>query len=498
MMKLIYYPVFCLVFFSLLVLSGNNTYSQISRFDEPLTMQGLDKTTFNSAASRALGGTSIGLKDEISIMFTNPAALQSVKSFQISVGNRYKILDENQVQQYGPAKYYANFSLLMEGLTGYVPNTVLDTSVTHTGRDSVQRPYDKIGPNWLRSKNKNLPLEVMAAIPFSIGSYRIVAGIGAAEYADLNYYYQNNNVLSPAINVQRPYPVKLVTNDSSYLPVKWYQRIRSREGAILGYGAALSIDLTENITAGVGGRLIKGSTDDFESKLGRGRMIFYSSYFRLDSVNYFGTKTGTSDYSGFELTVSGSYKTRYITLGFAIKPPTTITRDFNYSFVGDSAGISKSSKVSGTDKMKLPWSGMFGLSLSVWDNIRAAIEYEIRPMENATYESSSGQSTSPWKSAQLLRVGVEYSPINWLVLRAGVRDQAEVFEQEGNPFEGDPVSSTAISAGCGVSFAGLKLNLTYEYSNVKFEDMLQDCVIKNSSKTQNIIAEISYNIPWMK
>jgi opacity protein-like surface antigen len=484
------------IVFSIIALGSS--YGQVQRFDEPLTMQGIDKTAIHSAASRALGGTSVGLSNEIGIMFSNPAALSSLKQFQISIGNSYRFLDESQTQQYGPAKYYPNFSLVMEGLTDLIPDPVLDTVKIHTAKDSVQRPYDKIGPNWSRTKNKNLPLQAMAAIPFKIGSYNAAAGIGAVQYANLNYYYQNNNVLSPAINVQRPYPVKLVTNDSSYLPVKWYQRVRDREGVVYGYGAAFSFSFNENFSLGVSGLLLKGSTDDYESTLGRGRFIFYSSYFRLDSVDYHSSKTGTSDYSGFDLTISGSYKSKYVTLGFAIKPPVTITRDFKYDYKGDSLGVSKAYSVSGTDKMKLPWSGMVGISLSIWDNIRAALEYEIRPMANADYESADGSTTSPWKSSQALRAGVEYMPVNWLVLRAGVRDNSEVFEQEGNPFAGDPVSSTIISAGCGIHYSGLTLNLTYEYGNVKFNDMLQDCVILNKSKGQNIIAEISYNIPLLK
>lgn len=496
MRKIFYYSLMPWVLL-LIVIFKVNTFAQVLRFDQPLTMQGIDKTTLHSAASRALGGTSVGIQNEIGIMFSNPAALQSINSIQLSVGNTYRILDENQVQQYGPAKYYPNFSLVMENLTYLIPDPVLDTSTVHNAKDSVQRPYDKIGPNWVRSKNKNLPTQAMAAIPFKLGNYNVVAGIGAVEYANLNYYYQNNNVLSPAINVQRPYPIKLVTNDSLYLPVQWYQNIRNREGEVYGYGAAFSVGLSENITLGLSGMIISGSTDDYESTLGRGRFIFYSSYFRLDSVDYRSSKTGTSDYSGAEFTISGIYKSRYITIGFSVKPPVTITRDYQYTYQKDSLRVSKTFNVSGTDKMKLPWSGSAGISLNVWDNLRAAIEYELRPMANASYEAD-GTSSNPWTSSQLLHIGVEYTPLNWLTLRGGYRDQAEVFEPEGNPILGEPVSSYVISAGCGINYYNVKLNLTYEYSNVRFNDLLQDCVIMNTSKGQNLIAEISYNIPWFK
>jgi hypothetical protein len=477
---------------------GNIALAQGTRFNDPLTMQGLDNNTNYSAVSKALGGTTIGIKNDASVMFSNPAGLQSLNSFQITLGNSYWMLDQNQTQQYGPAKYYPNFSLLMEGLTYLIPNTVLDTN-KHTAKDSVQRPFDKIGPNWSRSQNKNLPTQIMAAVPFNIGDYKLVAGLGAVQYANMNFYYQDNNVLSPAVNIQRPYPIRLVTNDSNSLAVQWYQNIRNRAGSIYGYGAAFSIGVVENLSLGFSGMIIKGSTDDFESQLGRGKLVFYSSYFRVDSVNYKNTKTGTSDYSGVDLSFSGLYKSGNLTIGFAIKPPASVTRDYNFTYQNDSIGNSKVTSITGSDKIKLPWRGSFGLSVSVLENLRGVIEYELRPMGNASY-LSSGVTTNPWKSSHLLHLGAEYSPLNWLTIRGGYCDKAEVFEQEGNPFQGDPVYSTIISGGLGISWEGLKLNITYEYFNVKYDDLLQDAVFLNNAKNNYITAEIAYNISmlWLK
>lgn len=486
------------LFLYFLISNNSISFAQGTRFNDPLTMQGLDKNTNYSAVSRAMGGTSTGMRNDVSVMFSNPAGMQSLSSFQITLGNTYWMLDESQVQQYGPAKYYPNFSLLMEGLTYHIPNTVLDTN-QHTARDSVQRPFDNLGPNWSRTKNKNLPSQIMAAIPFNMGDYKIVAGLGAVEYSNMNFYYQNNNVLSPAVNIQRPYPVRLVTNDSSSLPVQWYQNIRNREGSLYGYGAALSFGVDENLSFGLRALIIKGSTDDFESQLGRGTLTFYSNYFRVDSVDYLNTITGTSDYSGAELNISGLYNSGNVTLGFSIKPPTSITRNYQCTSQNDSLGVLISSSTSGSDKITLPWRGTIGLSVAVTQELRAVIEYELKPMANVTYENSS-ITTNPWKSSNLLHLGAEYSPLEWLTIRGGYSDMAEVYEQEGNPFTGDPVYSTVISAGVGFNWQNLKLNLTYEYMNLKYNDLLQDAVYLNSSKNSFISAEIAYNInlPWVK
>jgi hypothetical protein len=92
-------------------------------FGIPLTMQGVDRSTNPSASSQAVGGTTIGLSAEVSAMFVNPATLRGLPGLQLSLGGRASSFDLGQVQQYGPAKYYPNFSLLMEGLTDLVPGS---------------------------------------------------------------------------------------------------------------------------------------------------------------------------------------------------------------------------------------------------------------------------------------------------------------------------------------------------------------------------------------
>ena len=152
-------------------------------YDDPLTIQGLDHSTLPSAASRGTGGLTIGIQNDVSLMFSNPASLQTLTAAQVSLGSAQQYSDVNQMQQYGPLKYYSNFSLLMEGLTGYIPNPD-SNHVGGTPGDSVQRPYDGLGPDWSRSRNRTQPIQVFAGVPFSIGEMKWAAGAGVLEYAD--------------------------------------------------------------------------------------------------------------------------------------------------------------------------------------------------------------------------------------------------------------------------------------------------------------------------
>ncbi|MGA7161748.1 MAG: hypothetical protein WBZ48_12140 [Bacteroidota bacterium] len=467
-------------------------------YGQPLTIQGLDHLTPQSASSRGAGGIIVGLQNDVSLMFSDPASLQSLQGFQVSIGDHQISSSEEQTQQYSPLKYYSNFSLLMEGLTGYISNPTYDTATTYNAGDTVQRPYDKIGPNWSHSKSKIPSVQGFAGLPFSFNGMKFGVGIGSVEYADLNWYFQNNNVLSPSILSVKNGTLTIPANnsDSLAIPVQWYQSTQWREGSIYGYGIALSAALSEKVSIGVSGMLLKGSSDDFESRVDRGKIKFYSAYFRVDSIYNRVISTGTSDYSGQEFTFSGLYHSRFVTLGFSIKTPTTITRKFNSELQTDTTGLSKVQSVSGQDKTVVPFRGTLGLSIALRENLLLGVGYEIRPYSSATFTSANGSTTNPWLSANLFHVGFEFFPYSWLTVRGGAREEAEVYEPEGNPLEGEPVSYSVYSFGLGLMVEGGTFNLAYEYSNMKYTDTWADAISINGDIRHTIVADFSYGLPW--
>ena len=297
------------LFFSVVLFLGCGSVQVVfaQGFGSPLTMQGVDQFNIQSAASKAMGGTSLGVLNNASVMFTNPALLQSLQGLQISVGGVQQNVRAYQTQHYSPLKYYSNFSLLMEGLTDGIsdPDTnsfyinsngdsVKYVSPGNPG-DSVQRPFDKIGPNWNRSSSRSNPLQLAAAVPFSIGDMKISAGIGTMEYANLNWYFQNNNILSPSILTANAYTVSrpINDNDTSSIPVQWSQYYQERKGIIQGYGGALAFNLSDRMVFGISTMMLVGSSDDKEVRVNRGRLRFYANYFRAESVYYHSTRIGT-------------------------------------------------------------------------------------------------------------------------------------------------------------------------------------------------------------
>jgi opacity protein-like surface antigen len=464
-------------------------------YDTPLTIQGLDHTTSQSAASRAFGGVAIGFDGDASTMFLHPANLQSLDRAQIAFGGVRYTSDARQEQQYAPLKYYSNFSLLMEGLTGHIPNP--DTSLTGVNAgDTVQRPFDTIGPNWSRSERVTDPLQALAAVPFRVGEMKFAGGIGFVQYADLHHYYQNNNVLNPSILSERPYPVPRPPTDSIPVVSRWSQYSRFRDGSIRGYGGALSAALSEKLVVGLSGLILKGSSDDFEQQVSRGNLTFYTNFFKLDSVHGVVTKTGTSDYSGQEFTLSARYRGEYVSAGFSVRPPTTITRTFTTSIrVVDGATVSTST-AEGKDKLKFPWRGGVGLLINPAKDLLLGLEYEIRAYASAVYTQPDGVQSKPWLSASVFHIGLQYEAFDWLTVRGGIRGQAEVFEPEGNFISGEPVSYSIYSGGVGLTYADIRLDVTYEYGQMKYQDVWGSAVSLNTERRHSIVVNVLYNIRW--
>ena len=460
-----------------------------------LTFQGLDQHLMHSAAGRAMGGVSVGVRQDIGVMFQNPAMLQSLTGIQLSLGGQSSTQDLEQEQNYAPVRYYPNFSLLLEGLSSQIPEP--DTTIPgFTAQDSVQRQFDNIGPNWSHSADQRKPLQASLAVPLSLGNVKVVAGVGAVRYASLQHYYQNNNVLSPGILSQRPLPTLRPTDDNP-LEVEWRQSIRSRKGSIQGYGFALAGSIQKyNLAFGFSGLILDGSSDDYEQEIGRGNLTFFSNAFRLDSVNSRIIKTGTSDYSGSEFTLSSLISGRYVSLGVSVKLPAAITRSYTMQVSTDTTGTPALSTVSGEDEMKLPWRGTVGISLAPRENLTVGLEYVYRPYDSAKYVDPDGVETTPWLGASLFRVGAEYRIASWLALRGGMRGDAEIFEPEGNQIAGDPVSYTVYSAGVGVGLSGFQLNVGYEYAKIKYQDTWASAISKNSDQRQVIMTQLSYQLPW--
>lgn len=461
----------------------------------PLTIEGLNARLDASADVRAFGGVTIGAQNSLSSMFVHPATLFSLEGPQISIAGAHRDLSLRQEQHFAPVRYYPNLSLLLEGLTDQIPDPD-PTLIGFTPADSVQRTLDDIQPNWSRDDAQSLPLHAMVAVPFSAAGVRLVAGAGYVRYADLHHYDQNNNVMEPGVLAVRPLPI-LRPTDNNPLEVDWQQSIRSREGMIHGYGGALAGHVEQiGLTLGISGLLLNGSSDDFERLEDRGRLTFFANEFRVQPSSKRHTRRGTSDFSGFELTLSGLLSSEFVSIGLALHAPTTITREFATQVEIDTAGTTMTSRISGEDELRLPWRGSVGLLLRPRPQLHLGLQYEWRPFGRATYTDVDGVESTPWESASVFAVGAQYTPASWVVVRAGLRREADVFVPDGSPMDIEPVTYRVYSVGLGLRYQGIRWSVAYEMARMSYQDIWSSAFSDNEHRIHRIATDLSYTLPW--
>jgi len=468
-------------------------------YGSPIRMQGIDHRTAASAASRGAGGISLGLMSDPSLMFANPTSLQAIQGIHLALGGGRTSRTLDQDQQWLPLRNFPTFSLMMEGLIDQIDDPDL-TEPPPEGlgpEDSIPRPYDLIKPNWSLQEPERTSVQGFVAAPFEIGTVKVVGGVGAVQYANLDYYFQNNNVLTPSIGTQRPVGVPLPAI-GQVIAVDWTQYLQQRRGSIMGYGGAVSVGITEELSVGASGLLLDGQSDDVELTVGRGLIRFGNNnnvfYHTLDSVYSHTTSVVRSDFSGYEVSLGAQYRGPRLSLSLTVRPPSVIERTFSGSVERDTTGTPASQAVSGSDEMLLPWRGAAGISFAVRDDLMFAFEYELRPLASAEYTDPSGQASNPWLSSSVFRLGAECVPTPWLALRLGFREEAEVFAQEGAALIGEAVRSSVYCFGLGISFAGARVNAAYEYSHLNYQDTWQSNVNINTIQQHCVVADISYVI----
>lgn len=483
------YPIVPAVILSVLVCGWLPQQTAAQARQHPLTFEGANDRTTPSAAMMAAGGLSLLMHGQASTMLHNPALLTTLAGPQVSIGGIHHNLDRRQTQQYAPVRYYPNLSLLLEGLTDQIPDPDPDL-FGFTPADSVQRAFDDLGPDWSMEDSGSRPLQAFAAVPFTARGVTLAAGIGIVEYGDFSYYEQNNNALGPNILSQRPLPMERPTDDQPVI-VDWYQSVRSRRGSISGYGGALAVNWNRhNLSFGISGTYLTGSTEDHQYTSDRGRLTFFANHFRADSTGRETFRSGNSEFSGMDLAFSTTLSSAFVTAGVIMKPPMTLQRRFRGT-ASESGPV-----VDVEDELSLPWRGSAGIVVRPRASMGIGLEYEWHPYAEAGLMTSGGSEASPWMSSSAFRAGMEYAVLPWLTVRGGMHRGAETFGAHGSALEDDPVWFTAYSVGAGVSLAGAQLNIAFEHRRTTYEDVFAGAVYHNRDLRQLFAADLTYTLNW--
>ncbi len=456
---------------------------------DPLTYQGMGQFTSIGVRTRAMGGAVVAVGNDLSAAFTNPAVLTKLKGLQFQVSGRYMTDSYDQTQRWNPNRFYADMSLMFENKLG----DIKDPDVILNPTDRIHRPFDTLYPAWDRSLSASRPSMISVAMPFSLMNIPLAVGLSYSEIINLNHYYQNNNAINPVLGQYRPQPIPLVAQGDT-LPVDWYQYMRRREGSIQGITPSISISPFDDLHIGFSVSVLNGESDDDTYIKGRGRMRLLYNAFLLDSANHSISTTGTSKYIGTLTTIGLMWNQDYFSLGVSLKPPATITRNWGKESLIDTSGVQQTVYSSGSDDLKLPWLYTLGVAIHPNDKWNLGIDYAIQNFSEATYTFDQGSSISPWINSAVLRIGAEYHFKKWLDLRFGAREEATTFAPTGEGLIGEPEHGSAYTAGLGLKFNNVTVNLAGEYGIMRYNDLWQSNVNTNTISSFTGMIEFGYQL----
>ncbi len=479
----------------------------------PLSVQGLDQFSVIGVRSRSMGGTGAASANDASALFSNPAALSRLTSFEIRGSGIFITADRQQTQEWVPMRNLPGISVMFEGLTGTIktPDSNGVPGLPLSAWSKLQKQYDNITPNWEKKSSRTQPLSLAAAMPFTIAGMNAAAGVGVAQMMDLDNYYQNNNSMSPYLGQQRPDPF-LITKLNDTVHVEWYQYRRERTGSVYGITPGLSVTVLPGLRVGASVAILTGSSDDNERRQGRGHINIAISNgtaanFMVDTVFCAQSQIGTSTYSGTNAILGLHFQQERYSIGLSVKPTMTITRKWDRDVTIDStlrsrrvryanfdSLVARAYHESGTDNIRFPFSYTLGIVLTPTDKWTIAFDYELRNLGSVELTSSyTGTTTHPWSGNKAaMRLGIEYLASDLLALRGGFREDIQAFSPDGSAIIDEPARGGIYSFGAGINLGNIRIDCAYEYSLLKYQDIYQSNVNYNTREQHQFVMELAY------
>jgi len=262
------------------------------------------------------------------------------------------------------------------------------------------------------------------------------------------------------------------------------------------FRGALALDLTEIVKIGFSVNYFTGETED-------GQILDRIGWFHLYDENRFAfsydtstvSTSGTSNFSGLKTELGVQLVYDAFSIGLNLKLPYTVTRQSDYTLSTiDTASVNTESLKS-TEKFKVPFAYTIGVNFRPTEKIMFSMDYNLNMYSNAEWEIANGDTTHrDWVDQKILKFGLQYTPVEFLTLRAGYRSIPQVFVPDGATFRDRGPEARAWTLGAGLNFGQYgALNVAWEYRLLKYYDQYFSNTNYCKEITQNILIAYQYN-----
>jgi hypothetical protein len=447
-----------------------------------LAFQGFAIPDGNGVKALAMGGAYTAISGGAQSLFWNPAGLVGAEKMQISfqVNSYNKMWRENQV--YRPSRQFVVVSFILDGL--YVPDPaynglydyeVFKNDTNYTVKDPLlgEDYYSEKAADWQKEKKQTLFDNFAIAVPFELMGKYIVTSAAYSRRNQVLDYDRNQTHLVPHLGYTGYEGIlaRIETPDDS-VRVYWSDYERERFGTLWNLSFAVAAKVNKHVNLGFGFTRTSGETDDFQ---GLGRV----GYFDLVAANVFrfsydtlSTKTtGNSKFSALSFNIGAILDFEHVSLGLKITPPYTIKRKWNYTTRTADQINSTAENTSGKDKTTIPLSYAVGVSFTPVKTFRIAVDMQNTNYSQSEFTFANGDSTHRgWVDQNLIGIGIEYKPWDWLSLLGGYRNLPEVFVPDGAAIKHRGPYAESFTLGLSVKALFGWFDVAYETRRMKYYD----------------------------
>ena len=137
-----------------------------------------------------------------------------------------------------------------------------------------------------------------------------------------------------------------------------------------------------------------------------------------------------------------------------------------------------------------------GAAITPSSRVRLAADVELSSLDDAEVRyAGAAEAVNPWVQGAVFHLGAEYQALPWLALRGGYHEDARAFAPAGAALLDEPARADVFATGLGLAFGGLGLDLTYEFSNLRYDDLWLSNGNENDINTHTVMFEGGLHAP---
>lgn len=489
---------------SLTLLSG---FLQAQNRGNNLAFQGFGNIAESSASALGMGGAFSSVSGSINALYYNSAGLTGISKLQLSIGGGSVSRKWTENQIYNPNRLFVTLPFYLERL--YIPdpenNGKLDQEIFFDGLvDSlyvVTRPdtglesYSDEAADWKITEKAIGPTNFSVAYPFKIAGKNIVVAASWNKKLDFYDYDRNESYLDPHFGYAE-YDMPELVDGTDSVDIYWSDFERQRSGSLQEYKGALALDWTEIVKIGLSVNYFSGETEDEQSlnRIGWFRLYDENEFaFSYDTFAVF--TSGTSTFSGLKTELGVQLVYDAFSVGLNLKLPYTVTRESDYIMSTVDTVSVNTVALKNTDKFKVPFAYTIGVNFRPTEKFMFSLDYDLNLYSKAEWEIANNDTTHrDWVDQKILKFGFQYTPVDFLLLRAGYRSIPQVFVPDGTAFRDIGPEARAWTLGIGLNFRKLgSIDVAWEYLILKYYDQYFSNTNFCKEITQNILIAYRYN-----